>query len=64
MSEITRQVVEERLSGLRSKYQQLLNDANAFHGAIQDGEWFLAKLDEGGVEVEAALEAEVESGND
>lgn len=46
MSEITRKVIEERLSGMKERYQQAMNDANALYGAVQNCEWFLAKLDE------------------
>ena len=45
MAEITREKIENRISTLRELYQASVNNANAYHGAIQDCEWFLSELD-------------------
>lgn len=41
--EITKEVIEKRLADLRVKKEEILGQLNAYEGAIQDCQWFLAR---------------------
>uniref|UniRef100_A0A6M3IEM1 Uncharacterized protein n=1 Tax=viral metagenome TaxID=1070528 RepID=A0A6M3IEM1_9ZZZZ len=42
---ITREAIEARLADLRAQREQLVGNLNAFNGAIQDCEFWLAEVD-------------------
>ena len=46
MSSITKESVEQRMATLRFREQELLNEANAVHGAAIDCEYWLGVLSE------------------
>ena len=61
MGAVTEKAVEERLAGLKEQYAKCLNDANAYHGAIQDCEFWLAELRKPDPEPTVKAEAESEA---
>ena len=41
---ITKEMIEERLATLTSERDQLINNVNAYNGAIQDAQYWIEKL--------------------